>query len=466
MTSFVGPSYNLALRKADIQRTVNMHLTSMETPGKAPFVLQDVPGYVLLANGGAEVRGCLTTNDRTFWVIGTHLYEQNSAGSLNLRGDLQTDSGPVSMAYGTSQLVIVDGANGYVLALNTDVFTQITGDAWYGSDTVTFSDNYFIFVRPDTGQIYISAINDATTLDALDFATAESQPDNLVAVVASQRRLLLMGTLSTEVWFDSGASDFPFEREGTTIEVGCLAPHSVKVLDNTAFMVGCDRNGSGSVYRLNGYQWVRVSTGAVEEALQASTDLSLATAYAYQDKGNTFYCINAPGMDRTLVYEIRSGAWSDRCDLGDSGQYIADRGVCHTFAFGTHWIGGSDGNIYSLDDSVHTKAGDPLVRERISPHFATPGLGFTFFDAFHLDCTTGSAPQDLDPQVELFWSDDSGANWSNSLSRSTGKVGERFARITWRRLGRARDRVWKLRFSDNARFDIVNVSVESHQGNA
>ncbi len=106
------------------------------------------------------------------------------------------------------------------------------------------------------------------------------------------------------------------------------------------------------------------------------------------------------------------------------------------------------------------------MRERISPHSAAPSLTNLFYDAFHLDCTTGDAPQGVDPHVELFWSSDSGASWSNGITRSTGKVGQRFARITTRRLGRDRDRVWKLRFSDNARFDIVNVTVESHQGTA
>src|SRR6185369_5272348 len=465
MTPFVGPSYSLALRKADVQRSVNMHLVGMETPGKAPFVLQSVPGYTLFADLGAPVRGMLTTNDRTFAVAGAKLYELASGAATEL-GTLATSTGPVGMVYGTSQLVLVDGPYGYVLTLATDAFTQITSDAFYGSETVVFLDNYFGFIRPATGQFYITAINDATTLDALDFATAESQPDNLIAIAVVQRRMLLLGSLSTEVWFDSGNNDFPFEREGTTIEIGCLAPHSVQVMDNTAFMLGQDRNGGGIVYRLQGYQWQRVSTQGVEQALQASTDLSAAVGYCYQDNGLTFYALNAPGLTSTWGYEVASGAWHERCDQDANGQHCADRAVCHTYAFGEHLVGGSDGKVYVLDHSVHTKADDTMVRERVSPHSAVPGLTQTFFSAFHLDCTTGDTPQATDPHVELFFSDDSGATWSNAIARSTGKVGERFQRVTWRRLGRSRDLVWKLRFTDNARFDIVNVQVESHQGTA
>jgi hypothetical protein len=461
-TPFVGPSYTLALRKADVQRSVNLHLVGMESPGKAPFVLQSVPGYTLYATGIPAVRGCITTNDRCFFVHGDGLYELIAGGGLTLMGTLSTSEGPVSMAYGTTQLVLVDGANGYIFTLSTDAFTAIVSDAWYGSSTVTFLDNYFLFVRPDTGQFYWSAINDATTLDALDFSTAESQPDNLVAIVTCQRRALMMGTKSTEIW--SSSSEPAFEREGTTLEVGCMAAHSVRVVDNTAFWLGGDRNGGGIVYRLNGYQAQRISTQGVEQALQGSTDLSLATSYAYQENGLTFYALNAPGLTSTWVYEVSSGAWHERCDIDGFGQYKADRAVCHAYAFGYHLLGCDDGTIVRLDSSVHTKAGDPLVLERCSPHAVVPGLPWIFFDAFHLDCTTGDAPQGVDPYVGLSYSDDSGASWSNTVWQSSGKVGERFARVTWRRLGRSRDRVWKLKFAANARFDILNVQVDSRAG--
>lgn len=464
MNSFVGPSYTLALGKADIQRSVNLYLVGMEAPGKAPYVLDSVPGYSVFADLGAVIRGGLFTNDRAFFVAGSTLYELSSAGVSTSRGTLATSTGPVEMEYGVTQLVIVDGLNGYSLTLASNAFVQITSEGFYGSSRVEFLDNYFLFIRPDTGQFYISAINDATTLDALDFATAESAPDNLVAMLAVQRRLLLLGQYTTEIWFNSGNADFPFEREGTTIEVGCISPHSVRTVDNTAFMIGQDKNGSGIVYRLQGYQWVRISTQAVEQAIQASTDLSAAVCYAYQEFGLTFYAINAPGLTSTWVYEVASKEWHHRCDLDALGQFKADRGVCHMAAFGYHLIGGSDGKVYKLDRSVYTKAGDPLVRERTSPHSVTPSLKYQFFDHFFLDCVTGEAPQGVDPKVTLSWSDDSGASWSNGVIRSTGKVGERLPRVPFRGLGRSRDRVWRIRFSDNAPFGIINADIGATEG--
>jgi hypothetical protein len=458
--NFLGSSYSLALKKASIERTVGMYLVPLEGAEKGA-VLQSVPGYTVFADLGSVVRGTLATNDRVFFVAGGSLYELDSNGVATNRGVLQTSSGVVEMAYGISQLVIVDGPNGYVLSLATNTFTQIDSPGFYGSETVCFSDNYFFFRRPGTGQFYISGINDATTEDPLDFATAESQPDDLVGIVAVQRRVILLGQTSTEVWFNSGAALFPFEREGTTIEVGCMAPHSVRAVDNSAFWVGQDRNGVGVVYRLNGYQAVRISNVAVEEALQAS-DVSEANAYCYQENGATFYALNAPGLTSTWVYEIRAGEWHERVDLDGVGQFTPDRAVCHSSAFGKHLLGASDGKVYALDSDVHQKAGDPLVRERISPYYDS--MGWTFYGAFHLNCTTGETPQGEIPLVELSWTDNSGKSWSNPIVQELGRVGEKFAVLIWRMLGRSKHRAWKVRFTGNARFDIVDAQLESAQG--
>jgi hypothetical protein len=36
--------------------------------------------------------------------------------------------------------------------------------------------------------------------------------------------------------------------------------------------------------------------------------------------------------------------------------------------------------------------------------------------------------------------------------------------VQWNRLGKARDRVWKIRCTDDVAFDIVNVDVQAEEG--
>jgi hypothetical protein len=462
---FVGPSYTLSDPKQAIDRAINLHLASMETVGKAPFVMDSVPGLILRWSLGAEIRGAVKVGARAFVVAGSTLYEVFSDYTSANRGTLMTNTGAVDMAYGLFQLVVVDGPYGYVLTTDSNVFAQITSPAFYGSSRVAFLDNYFLFIRPDTQQLYITAINDATTLDALDFISAESAPDNITALVVDHEEAWTLGELTVEIFGDTGGVDFPFARRGgATMEVGCIAAHSARKIDSTVFWIGQDVNGTGMVYRAQVYQPQRISTRAVEKALRSSTDLSAAVAFCYQQDGVTFYCINAPGLNSTWCYELATGSWHERCDLGADGQYIAHRGTCHLAAFNAHYLGAADGSVYELDRDTYTNAGDTLKRERISPHYAKPGRPFQFFPAFYLDCTTGEAPQGVTPEVELSWSDDSGATWSDSILRSIGAVGERLARVLWTRLGRSRDRVWRVTFSGNAPFSIIDAGPDNSQG--
>lgn len=462
---FVGPSYTLATRKADAQRTVNMHLVGMETPSKAPFILDSIEGLIALAALGAEIRGSCETGGRAFVVAGSTLYELDSNWVATNRGALRTNTGPVDMVYGLSQLVMVDGANGYVLTLATNVFVQISAAGFYGSTRVGFLDNYFIFTRPNSQQYEISGINNATSVNALDFASAESQPDNIVGHLIVGDDIMLLGDLTTEFHFNSGNATFPFQRNrGIGFKIGCASAFSAQEIDNRAFWIGKDKNGSGIVYALNGRQAQRISTQAVEQALQASTNISQARAYCYQRNGLTFYCINAPGLTSTWCYELTTGSWAERADNDADGQFKAHRGTVHLYAFGKHVLGDANGNLYEMSKTTYTNAGDPLIRERISPNDAVPGRVRQFFSRFFLDCTTGEAAQGDNPQVELSWSGDSGATWSNPTLRSVGRIGERLARVLWTRLGMGRDRIWRVRFSANAPFAIMDAGADSEKG--
>ena len=460
MLPFVGPAYQIATRKADVQRTLNMFLRSTESGTGKPatqFFLEQIPGLTVFATLGAEFRGGVSVGERCFIVAGPTLYEVSAAGTLNNRGTLLTSTGIVDMAEGLSQLVIVDGPYGYAYNLATNLLSTITSPAFYGSTRVGFLDNYFIFIRPDTQQFYISAINDASSLDALDFASAEASPDDLVSLVVDHRELWLFGKDSTEVWYNSAGVDFPFSRnQGAFIEIGAVSAQSAQKIDNSVIWVGRDKNGAGIVYRAAGYQPMRVSTTAVEEALKGA-DLGQCRAYCYQSDGLSFYCLNAPGLSTTWAYELASGQWHERCEI-EAGALAPHRALGHVFAHGKHFIG-DETALYEFDSTKNTNAGDELYRERTSPHFATPEFEAVPYGMFRLDATVGVANQGEDPQVELCWSNDGGQTFGNWLARPLGKTGKYQQRVDWYRLGASNDRVWKLRCTADVKFDIVNVAV-------
>lgn len=458
----VSGSYQLRVRKADVQRSVNLFPSIVESgTGKAPAILQSIPGLVLFADLGAPIRGMFSAKGRLYAVAGSGLKELSSAAAITARGTLLTSTGPVGMDQNLNQLIITDGANGYVSPFATNVFAQIGGAGWLGSVRVTVLDGMAIFVKPDSQMFYVSAVDDATVLDVLDFASAEGSPDNIVTQIADHGQAFFFGASSVEIWDNTGGTDFALTRNnGARIETGCAAAFTVRKLDNTVYWLGQDERGAGIVWKFNGYTPVRVSTQAIEEVLQGAADLSTATAYTYQQDGHSFYCLSVPGLPTTWCYDVASENWHERAELVN-GEYEQHRGHFHAFAFGKHLIGGDDGKIYEYDPEANTNAGDVLVRDRISPHMALPSYAKIQYASLQVDCVVGKGkPDGSAPSLMMRYSNEGGEQWGNWRTTTMGAIGERSTRAMYRRLGGARDRVWQIRCTDDTPFAIVGANVE------
>lgn len=469
---FIGPSYQLQSVNVDCQRCINLYpeLDELGT-GKEREVasLVATPGLETLATLGiGPVRAFYTaTNGRVFAVSGNQFFEINSDWTYVSRGTLVTQSGVVSIADNGIELVFVDGIQGWVFTFADNTFSQITDPDFLGADMVMYQDGYFIFNKPGTGQFYITGLNDVT-FDALDLATAEGSPDNLVAILSDHRDLWLFGTQSTEVFFNSGNAGFPFERiQGAYVEQGCSAKFSVAKINNTVFWLGGDDKGTGIVYMAKGYQPTRISTHAVERAIQSYGGISDANAYCYQENGHSFYVLNFSRAQTTWVYDTSTNLWHERV-YTNQGSFERHRGDCHAFGFGTHIVGDyQTGKLYKMSSSVYSDDGSEITRRRVAPH-TSADMKRLFHSSFQLDIESGTGldglGQGVDPQVMLQFSDDGGHTWSNEKWTSFGKIGQTKRRALWRRLGVSRDRVYRITITDPVKVTIIGAELEAAQG--
>lgn len=142
-----------------------------------------------------------------------NVYAISSKWELTLLGTIAPNTTPASMADNGITLVLVDGTtSGYTIDLATNAFAELvdpTG-SFVGADRVRYLDTFFIFNRPGTRNFYISLSN-STTFDPLYLAGKVGYADNLATIEVMHRELWLIGEKSTEVWYDSGAADFPFQ---------------------------------------------------------------------------------------------------------------------------------------------------------------------------------------------------------------------------------------------------------------
>jgi hypothetical protein len=90
-----------------------------------------------------------------------------------------------------------------------------------------------------------------------------------------------------------------------------------------------------------------------------------------------------------------------------------------------------------------------------------------FYPEFEIDFETGVGlvtGWGATPQVMLRWSDDGGHTWSNESWASAGKIGQRSARVVWRRLGRSRDRVFEVVVSDPVKWVMLDAYLYVERG--
>jgi len=448
----IGPTYHLADVKAAVQSSINCFPKRI---AGSKFMMESAEGTVDIATLGVECRASRYIYGSWFVVAGANVYIMQTNGTTALIGTISNSSGKVSISHNTTQVVIVNGPNMYVTNFTGSSFTSIVVPAWRGSNNVDEMDGYFILSEPNTDQFYITAIDDGTVLDALDFSSADASPDIIVAHVVFHHQLWIFGEKSTEIWVNSGATDFPFTRYTSyPIDIGCVSPHGFCIAADTLFFVGKTERGTAVVYMVQGNQPTPISNTAIEELLLGSTDLSKVEMFAYQPKGHEHVCITAPGMKTMLVYDAREKLWHERADWinGDWNQ-LKWRFV--TLVGDTHYGGDTDGNVFRLDPDVNQYSGRHLVRERTWPHLMAPTMEPVSYKGLELSLKTGYGGS-----VTLELSNDSGQTFGPMLMRNLGATGRWMQRIRWLGLGSAINRIFRIRCSDNVPFALYQADVD------
>jgi hypothetical protein len=389
----------------------------------------------------------------------------------------------------------------YIYNVSTLVFAQITDVDFPGAGSVGYLDGYFVFNEPNSQKFWVTSLLDGTSVDPLDFASAEGYPDDVVALIVDHREIFLFGDTSVEVWYDAGTPDFPLARiQGAFMEVGCEAAYSVAKLDNSVFWLGSDARGRGIVYRANGYTPARISTNAVEYAIQSYGNITDAIGYTYQQDGHPFYVLIFPSAEATWVYDVSTQLWHERAAF-ENGLFVRHRSNCQ-MSYNDEIVVGDyeDGRVYAFDLDVY--ADDDQTQKWLRSWRALPAgqnnLKRTAHHSLQLDAETGVglaqypsydtaekllteaglyltteagdylttsaylAAPGYDPQVMLRWSDDAGHTWSNEHWNSMGKIGAYGTRTIWRRLGmteKIRDRVYEVSGTDPVKIAIMGAEL-------
>ncbi len=462
-TNFLAAGYTSRSLPLAAQTAVNLFFEPAPDGAAEAGMFYGAPGLLLLNTvGTGPYRGADTVDGLGFVVSGSKLYLVAANGSETLIGDVP-GTGRCAVIHNETQLVVMHSAGWHVLDVATMTYGPVTDAPTTAQGC--YQDGYIVFPK-ENGTYGWTRIADATVIDGLDFASAEAQPDPIIACFSHNRELKLFGERTVETAQTSGDADLVFTRTATT-EHGCIAKHSIAATDSTFFWLGRDKDGQGAVYRAAGYDAQRISTFAIETAFASYGDLSEAWGYTYQQGGHTFYVLTVPGQ-ATWAFDVSTGRWTQLAWRDPStGEQKEHRAACYLFLAGQHLVGDREsGKLYRLDLDTYTDDGNPIVAERAWSVIEAGG-NWIRHERLQLMAEMGVglvSGQGSDPDALLDWSDDGCRTWSSTRALRLGRVGEYRNRAETRRLGRSRARTYRIRISDPVRRAFYGVNLDAKAG--
>lgn len=488
---FVGPTYTGRSLVVTGERCINFYPESVKgaSDPEAAYVLLSTPGTSLFSALPTSPLQAVYTepnSKRVFAVAGQVLYEVASSGSYTNRGNVET--GYYTFASNGSQVMISCAGigAGYIFDLTANTLTRITAGGFMGTTSCRMIDNYFISLVPNSRKFQISSLLDGTQWDALDFALVEGGPENVVGMIDSHRELWMFGSQHGEIYTDTGAANFPFERAGELfIEQGLAAAQSLVQMDNSVFWLGLNDKGQCRVFRTDSYNAVGVSNRSTEyffNQYAKNGGVSDAVAYGYQNEsGHSFYVISFPSATAELspqggsvqgvvkgatwVYDVAENMWHERASF-KAGVYGAHAGRFHAFGYGQHLVGGGDGtgNLYVLSEDVYQDNKQPIKRVRRAPHLVDE-LKVITYPKLRVSMNVGAGPSgDANNVGTLRVSNDGGMTWGNEHDKPLGDAGQYQQIVEWRALGRSMRRAFEFSTMINAPVCLADAFVNAVEG--
>ena len=192
------------------------------------------------------------------------------------------------------------------------ILTAVT-DVDYPSETVpgVVTMDGYVFVMTPAAEIYNSDLEVPTSWNALNFLTAEMEPDSGVALAKHLNYVVALGQWTTEFFFDAAnTTGSPLSRlESASMWVGCAAGRSVVNVGNMLIWVAKDRTKGRWVIGLDGLQVQKLSTPAIDRIITAST-LATVRSFPVMLDGHLFYVLQLIDDGLTLVLDVGTKKWA------------------------------------------------------------------------------------------------------------------------------------------------------------
>lgn len=425
---------------------------------QSEYVLESFPGLKLFGTkAGGNDRGMLEHLGILYKVTGTKLCTVSVGGTHTELGTIPGSSRCIMEGIGSSIVIVTDGVpyvwNGSTLTTVNDADLETPNSCAHLNNQILYDG--------DGGRFCSSDVGDATSIDGLNYATAESNADDLIRVYVFKQLAYMLGDKTTEPWWNSGSGNPPFDRrEQGIIPVGLAALHAVANNDNFMYMLADDRQ----VYRISDVSYQPITPHVITREFASYETVSDAIGWCMNYHGQELFVLTFPTESKTWVYP-ENGEWFEWSFGAKGGRSKANS---YAYAFGKHLIGDfQNGNIYELDDNTYTDNGSPIIRTRITGPLHGGLIGFPGkrmeMQSLKLLMGTGIgilSGQGSDPEVMISFSDDGGRTYSTEMRGKVGSLGQYQYEVEWNGLGQFENRLIKVSVSDPCHYTIFYAAAE------
>lgn len=455
---FVGPPSQRAVDTKD-QRYVNVLFEPIANQYTKQLTVNCLkrPG---LANNTQPPAGNATGRGVYGWSANSNIYSvfdnKIYSDTTDLGVTLAASSGRVWFAErhvgsGTRMLIVSDGADNYNIETN-DTITQIdaTDDGDYPASNlgpIVEMDGYF-FQAQSNGKIWNTDVNSAVAWTATSFLTADTYGSDLEAIARQKDQIIAFGKNRIEFFFNNGnPTGSPLLRiDQNTLGFGIASKNSLAWSGETLCFVAenaADGDGGRRVFMIQSLGKVtEISTPHLNRILAAEgTSISTCTAWMERVAGQLVYVLNLDSSERTFVYSVDAGMWSEWTNAAGTGKFP---GGYATSLNGTTYVQDiANGRVYTFPATTYQDSGSnfTVTLQTARSNFGSTARKFESALSIIGDTTTGN--------LTVSVSDDDYANFSTARNIDMSSARKR---ITG--LGSFIDRSHKFTYAANAAFRV------------
>jgi len=252
----------------------------------------------------------------------------------------------------------------------------------------------------------VNSVNQPGDWTALDFITAQIEPDSGVYLAKQQVYCIALKEWTTEFFFDAGNPTgsplqfYPSLKQG----FGCASQDSVQSIKDVLVWISTSRGASYQIVWMVESRISVVSTPSIDRLLNQA-DLSVVYSWQIECNGHSFYVVTIKNNNLTLAFDLTDREWSQWTDA--NGNYVPivsstrDSSGNHILQHETNGILYYGGPNYLTDNSALI----PITA-------VTPGFDGTVQNRKHLGKMSVSADQVPGEIMYVQVSDDDYQTWS------------------------------------------------------